>query len=350
MLTCKKCKKELPDGAIFCLYCGKRQVEGPSKRRRTRGNGTGTIYQMPNLNYLEKLRNAPIPIDKSATFATIYHKWTEIHEQDVSKSTMGCYSVAYKYYRPIWYIPLCEIGIDDLQECLDECPKGKRTRQNMKAFGTLIYDYALPRDYLSGNLNLAKYVKIRGEDSVTREAFSDLEIEKIRQSIGAVPYADYIYCQIYWGFRPHEFQTLDITNYNRVERCFIGGSKTEAGTDRTVTISPKIQKVVDRLIGNRTSGPVFGDPDGNSFDDKKYRELCFYPALDAIGIDNPKDPQTGSRRLTPHCCRHTFATLMNRVKGSDKVKLELIGHTSDEMLRHYQHVSFDDLRTVTNAI
>lgn len=41
---------------------------------------------------------------------------------------------------------------------------------------------------------------------------------------------------------------------------------------------------------------------------------------------------------------------MKRVAGSDKDKLELMGHTSTEMLRHYQDVSFDDLRKVTDAL
>ena len=55
-------------------------------------------------------------------------------------------------------------------------------------------------------------------------------------------------------------------------------------------------------------------------------------------------------RYTPHSCRHTFATMMKRVTGSDKDKLELMGHTSTEMLRHYQDVSYEDLRKVTNAL
>lgn len=55
-------------------------------------------------------------------------------------------------------------------------------------------------------------------------------------------------------------------------------------------------------------------------------------------------------RYTPHSCRHTFATMMKRVKGADKDKLALIGHTSQEMLRHYQDVSLDDLRKVTDAL
>ena len=55
-------------------------------------------------------------------------------------------------------------------------------------------------------------------------------------------------------------------------------------------------------------------------------------------------------RLYPHSCRRTFATLMKRVDGADKDKLELIGHTSNEMLRYYQDVSLEDLRRITDAL
>ena len=59
----------------------------------------------------------------------------------------------------------------------------------------------------------------------------------------------------------------------------------------------------------------------------------------------------GSRhRLTPHSCRHTFATLLKRVQGAEKDKLELIGHASGEMLRYYQDVGLEDLRKITDAI
>lgn len=41
---------------------------------------------------------------------------------------------------------------------------------------------------------------------------------------------------------------------------------------------------------------------------------------------------------------------MKRVKGADKDKLELIGHTSDDMLRYYQDVNYTDLRKITDAL
>lgn len=163
--------------------------------------------------------------------------------------------------------------------------------------------------------------------------------------------AAYVLCQCYLGFRPSEFLALEVTRYNRQERAFIGGAKTDAGKDRVVTVSPKIQPIIDKLVQDKINGYVFSAPDGTALSIAAYRDM-FYSALDACGIDNPVEGEGDFRkhRYTPHSCRHTFATLMKRVAGTEKDKLELIGHTSGDMLRHYQDVNFEDLRRITDAL
>ena len=69
-----------------------------------------------------------------------------------------------------------------------------------------------------------------------------------------------------------------------------------------------------------------------------------------MGLPNPEYGMNGPRKLTPHCCRHTFATLMKNINGTDKDKLALMGHTSTEMLQHYQHVNLEDLRIITDNL
>lgn len=184
-----------------------------------------------------------------------------------------------------------------------------------------------------------------------KDALPEAAVRSIEAHISSVVGADYVLCQCYLGFRPSEFLALDAINYNRKERAFIGGAKTDAGKDRIVTVSPKIQPIVDRLTKDKLSGPVFCSSDGSQMSIASYRSL-FYSVLDNCGIDNPILEVDGvkRRKYTPHSCRHTFATMMKRVAGSDKDKLELMGHTSPEMLRHYQDVSFEDLRKVTDAI
>ena len=46
-MFCKRCKEEIPEEAVYCPYCGKKQVhtESTSKSRR-RANGLGTVYKL----------------------------------------------------------------------------------------------------------------------------------------------------------------------------------------------------------------------------------------------------------------------------------------------------------------
>ena len=381
MSVCIKCKKEIQDDFLYCPYCGKKQTSTTNKYKRVRGNGQGTVYKDGNkyraivtIGYyrdedgkkrrktksqrfttkreaimaLPRLQNEPIKKQRhDITFKELYDKWLPTH--NAGKSTLDCYKSAMKYFEPVWFRQMRDIDIDDLQECLDECGHGKRTQQNMKTVCGLIYKYGIPRLCVPDNLNLSVYLKVGGDASNPRSSFTDAEIEKIRNAIGAVEHADWIYCMIYLGFRPSEFLALDVKDYNKKEKAFVGGAKTDAGINRTVTVSPKIQPYIENIVGTRTGGPLIQSPKGSFWDYADFRSRVFYKTLEEIGIDNPME-ENGKHKFSPHSCRHTFATLMKRVSGSDKDKLELIGHTSTEMLRYYQDVNINDLKSITDKI
>lgn len=379
-MKCRKCRADIPDQSKFCMVCGAKQTAARSPKNR--GNGQGSVYQIPNkrwiavctigysvdsdgglhrqtrsrsgfktkkeaLEYLPALRAAP-PKERNATFGELYERWLPTHT--AGKSTLGCYSAASKYFAPVWGVNLRDITVDDLQECLDECPKGKRTKENMRALCGLVYKYAIPRGY-TGAINMAEYLKIIAASGSAKQGLPVDAVLSIESHVKDVPGAGYVLCQCYLGFRPSELLALDVRHYDRKERAFIGGAKTDAGRDRVVTVSPKIQPIIDELTRDKISGPVFCTPAGSALSLEAYRAM-FYRVLDGCGIDNPVEGEGDfrRRRYTPHSCRHTFATLMKRVPGADKDKLELMGHTSTEMLRHYQDVALEDLRKITDAI
>lgn len=377
-MQCRKCRTQIPDESKYCLRCGAKQ--DVSRKPKSRGNGQGTAYQRGKtwvavrvlsyytdvngkthrktvskggfrtkkeaLDYLPHL-TGQAKRNRNITFYKLYEAWAPTHP--AGKSTMDCYKSAFKWFAPVHFMNMSDIDIDDLQDCLDDCPKGKRTKENMKALCGLLYKYAIPRNFAT--LEMGHYLVIRAEGSSEKDALPMSAVEKLRSAIGFVPYADYIVAQCYLGFRPSELLALDAKFYDRKQSAFIGGSKTEAGKDRIVTVSPKIQPIVDSLIRDKISGPVFCQPDGKPLSLSSYRD-AFYDALDAVGVDNPMIGEGDARRhkYTPHSCRHTFATLMKNVDAPDKDKLRLIGHTSTEMLRHYQDVDIESLRKITDAI
>jgi len=381
-MICKKCAVELPEGAKFCYLCGRRV--NATRTAKKRGNGQGTVISTKSGKYMalvtlgyftdengkrhrrtrskvfEKKKDALAAIPRllespkkeakaGMTFKQLYDAWLPTHR--AGKDTMNCYRAAVKYFSPVWPLRIAEIDVDDLQECVDECPHGKRTKENMKALCGLMYKYGIPRHVIPENLNLAPFLIVSGDGAARREAFTEPQIEKIRLSIGKVDHAEDIYCLIYTGFRPSEFLELTAESYNKDVQTLTGGAKTDAGRGRVVTLSPKIKtKIAARAA---SGGYLFAQDDGSAWGLKEFTEKAFYPALEAIGIDNPLVEIGGGKlrhKYTPHTCRHTFATLLKRTPGADKDKQELIGHASAEMLRYYQDAPLDDLRKITDAI
>ncbi len=377
-MKCRKCHVELPEGSKYCNRCGAKQQV--ARAPKSRGNGQGSVFQRPDkkwvavrtvgwearpdgkvhritrsksgfrtkkeaLDYLPQIGGQRR--NRQMTYRQVYDAWLPTHR--AGKSTIDCYKAAMNYFRPVWPYQLEEITVDDLQECMDDCPRGKRTQENMKALCSLLYKYAIPRKLAT--LNMGQYLIVGGRQAEDKDALPEQAVQAVQQAVSCVPGADYVLCQCYLGFRPSELLALDAADYNPQQRAFVGGAKTEAGRGRVVTISPKIQPIIDRLTAGKQSGPVFCAQDGGPMSIATYRAL-FYRVLEQCGIENPILEQNGvsRRKYTPHSCRRTFATLMKRVAAPDKDKLELMGHTNTSMLRYYQDVSFEDLRKITDLL
>lgn len=372
-MICKNCKKETPADALFCPYCGKELNKTPSKRKR--GNGTGSIFKAGDkykaeavlyyyvkdgklkkktvsktftnkkdaVNYLSSIKKEPEPALKEITLKGLYDKWLPTH--NASRSTINCYKAGFAFFEPLWYCSMQELSVDELQECIDDCPKGKRTRQNMKTVLGLIYKFGIPRNYVPKNLNLATFLKAGEGKAAPRKSFTPEQIKAIKDRIGKSEYADYVYCLIYLGFRPSELLNLKRDNYIPEGKYFVGGAKTEAGIDRIVPVSPKIEKYINLLAED--SCEYFFHNNGKRFSLKKFTQ-AFYKVLEDAGIDNPIIDER--HMYTPHTCRHTFSTLLKKIKAPVKDKLALIGHSSEEMLLYYQDSYLEDLRKAISEI
>ena len=268
--------------------------------------------------------------------------WKDQHTNDVSKSTMGCYTAAWKYFADIQHYKVAVIKTVTLQNCLDNCGKGKRTQENMKALGTMLFRMAMQNDIV--DKNYAEGLKARGEKQEPRQPFSDEELKKMWGIVQNPNYdfrfnnIDLVLILCYTGFRLDELLNLKREDFHEEDgwSYFVGGLKTEAGRNRIVGISPKILPLVKRHLKD---GYIFSK-DGKKVSAKDFREKVYYPALEINGIE----------KKVPHCCRHTFATLMKNVGGSDKDKMALIGHASMSQTMEYTHADLEGLRKITDNL
>lgn len=395
-MICPKCRKEIIQGAVFCPWCGKKVPQSSRKPKRS-ANGAGCAFRRGNgwvaqavVGYRDlpddisspENRRQRIPIKKTKggfptkaaalayvptlknledgsplTLQQIWEEWEPWYSPRVDPSTMAGYRAAYNYFKVLHSNKIVGISADDLQKCMDNCPKGKRTHQNMKVVAGLLWKYAKSKHIVSQIESETLYTG-KGK-SAKREALTEIEVEKIRQAIGSHRYAEYIYCLCYLGYRPGELLELrkdQVLEHNG--RLFlVEGKKTDAGRDRTVPVHQKIENIVrDRLMvpgtdlvfpqytfakptKKRKNAPFKGF---KQMSDNYFREGVFKPLTAALGIAEGK---------VPYAARHTFSNKLKKAEGDAVDKAALMGHSKYTFTQtNYQDTNDDELLDLVDSI
>ena len=353
-------------------------VNKPKKPyRRTRGNGMGTAYRRGRtwtasycygwtqdgkpmkktkggfptkreaLEYIPALRaicEADNPSD--LTLRETFDRWMPTYEDRISPTTMDGMKAAMKYLVQLEDIPMARLTIDDLQDAVDACPRGKRTRENIKYLLGRLYLYTTARKIT--DRDLAQFIYCGKEDARTRDPFTPEQVELIRGAVGSFFGAEYVLCLIYTGFRPNEMLSLTRAAYDPIEKTLTGGFKTEAGTNRVITLSPKIAPIVRQLVAD-AKPYIFPDRRGKMLDDAHFRKEIFYPLLAHLGIQ-PLPDRDHPAKFVPYSCRHTFAQMMKNAVGADTDKAGLMGHAHPSMTKYYQAPDLDSKRAITDQL
>jgi integrase/DNA-directed RNA polymerase subunit RPC12/RpoP len=383
-MNCVKCGKSFQDDAVFCPYCGKKCAILPRKKKiKQRGNGQGTAYLSPNgkswtahavvynpkrqqkkksgfpsktaaLSYCPIMRAELLNTEPKAdpkTLKQIYDEWETWYEPRVK--SMSGYSAAFAHFKPLHERIISTISTGELQTCMDDCDKGKRTHQMMKVTAGLLWSYAFDRKYVDRKITENLYTG-KGR-SRKREALTEKEVDAIRDAIGKYRYAEYIYCLCFLGFRPGEMLELKKSQLHHEEEndiwYLVEGKKTEAGRDRIVTIPPKILPIIlDRsyIPGTDLLFPMYVFTRNKDvferfkpMTDAYLRESIFKPMMASLGLSDGK---------VPYSARHTYSNKLKKAEGEDIDKAALIGHSDYTFTQtKYQSTDLTELDKITKS-
>lgn len=341
---------------IAIATVGKKVVDGKVKTIRKKKFGFAT--QKAALAYCATLR-AEGKSNRKVRYSLqqVYNMWEKYYESRVGRSTMVDYLSAYKHFKSLHTEYIDDIKPEDLQKCLDVCPAGKRTHQNMKVIAGLIWAYAV--DHRIIDRDITRNLYIGKHETKQRDPLTEKEVEIFKNEIGKTRYAEYIYCLCYLGYRPGELLELhkDALHEKIVDDkkiyYLIGGKKTKAGRNRAVVIPSQILNIVlDRV---KVEGTDLLFPQYVYSNKKPYEFIGFKQMSDAYLRDSVFKKIAKrfgiSPEKVPYSARHTYADKLDKAAGTDKDKAKLIGHSDYQFTQHkYQSTNIVDLNVVAESL
>lgn len=336
-MVCKKCKREIPDDAIYCCYCKVQQKAQKFQKTKSRGNGTGSVYQASNkkwivavvdhyyisesgkltakrkkktfdlktdaINYAATLKNQK-PNKHIMNLNELYQLFTASKKYEkLSNSQKTKLSIAWEKMKAVHLMKTPDITLEIMQRTIDTqknkdgSPITYYPARDMKVLFSHLYTVAIKND--QETINKSKYIELPDAPKAKRQVFTEEEVALLWDDYnGQCPtgpaesheFTGYILVLIYTGMRVGELYGLDMGSFHMDERYIIGGEKTEAGRDREIPISKSIFHVV-----------------------RKFYDMEVFPLKNIWKFyDDYNDTliRLKIRPLPAQTCRHTYFTMM----------------------------------------
>lgn len=387
LIQCPECQGCVSDKASTCPHCGYPLLlqPAPSQKRSTGRpkradgrlrlpNGFGSIVQLSGKRrrpyWARKsqgvdLRGYPIYFtvgyfetwDQAYTALGEYQKnpfdpqyhymtFTEVYDllikekenmpKGLSKSLRYCFQSSYRRMSELHEKSFRDITAFDLQPYLNDTKLSHATLEHDQNLINQLYKVGLK--YKACSEDLSKFLTIgKDDDDKPGVPFTEDELT-IFWNNKDVKGMDSILILCYSGWRINEFLKMSIAMVDLENMVFISGSKTDSGKRRPVPIHPKIQPLV-KILYSKSASYLYPAESGKKMGYKEYSAM-FAEALAQIGIYGH----------TPHDCRHTFTSLLDRYGATEICSRKLLGHAARDAHERYIHKSIEDLREAVCTI
>ena len=359
-MICRKCGKEIPEGSMFCNWCGAKQEKQKSHRKR--GNKTGSVYKLKNgmyqaavtvatwknengkLQMKRKRRNFVKKSDAVLALAdmirengnetptvdlTLRELW-DIYSRSkdydgLSKSQSMKMRIAWNRWKEFEFRGIHTLTVADIEDAIESNTESYYPARDMKVCLSHLYDIAVKREIVQ--TKKTDYADIPYDTpKAKRECWTQAEVDALWKDCQAGnSFTAYIIIMCYAGLRYGELATIPLENIDLAKNMMKWGIKTDAGIDRDIPIHPRIKPLIERIIPQRKHKLL------------EMNEDNFYNAYwDAIR-------RAGLRELPPHTCRHYFFSRMTAAGVQGGIIAEVGGHANYlTTLKNYVRIPFED--------
>lgn len=367
-MQCIKCGVDLPDGAVFCHMCGRKQTPPAPKRQRTkaRGNGTGTAYKRGKtwtarivlgyyvgddgkrhartanrggfatkkeaLDYIPKLK---AEAERSATL-TLSGYW-EFYEAkklpELSRDKQTAYRIAWRRWAALATRKLEDLKIETLQAAMDEAATTYYTARDMKNLMSHFYKHGLANQTVS--VNLAQYLQLPPANASEQTPFNAEELDLLWKDFAAGnTFTGYILLMIYTGMMPGELLKARKDQIDWEGKQIRGAGLKTATRKATPIVLADVILPVLRVLVDTSPGEKLIHIHKDNFYPK------YYATLERIG----------TRRLPPYSCRHTTGTDLAKAAVPAFTIQKIMRHAKITTTQHYTHMDATDALSGVNAL
>lgn len=371
-MLCIKCKQEIPDISVYCMFCGKKQVStsaAPVKKPHN-PNGTGTVFKRGRtwsarvrvkrhgvivsertkggfatradaINYLPQLRAMENGGSKSHTVDEIFQmvqqskKWLEITPDKRSH-----YMTAYKRMECIYDRDVASLRYSELQNLVDGIEGAFYPKRDVKTILQKIVDMAVLEEVCSSSKSeVIRCIEPPSKPLTGKDARTPEEMQAIWDDWNKTHdlITGYALIMAYTGMRTGELFAQDVTQVKPAGQVIVGGIKTEAGKNREIPIADCIVPIVQAVLPQARYGMV------------AYDENAYYSNWAQM------IQRTGIRPLGSYCQRHTCYTRLHELVPavSDVVINSIIGHSNSKISKlanSYGHISLSAKLEAVNRL
>lgn len=366
-MECIKCKAALPDGALFCPACGKKQAVTPRKRSSSsRPNGTGSVYRRGKtwecavtlgyviqedgtrktirptkggfktkkeaMEYIPTLRSAPIR--KTPTMQDLWAIYKASKKYlKLSDSRKDKYEIAWKKLEPLWFCKIDELTTFDLQNAVDSAADTYYTARDLKNMLSKLYQTAMPDEFVK--TNLSEFIELPNLNAKEQQPFTADEVKSLWADYAAGNWwTGYILLMIYTGMMPGELLDARKSHVDWKGKQIVGaGKKTEKRRESPIVLADFIIPVLADLCDHTSGDKLI------RINKDRFYEV-YYSALE----------RAGCRRLTPYSCRHTAATKLALENIPPSVIQQIMRHSRYSTTEKYIHISIDPMLKAVNQL
>lgn len=288
------------------------------------------------------------------SFSVVADEWARDHEKTVSEATRVAYGVILKRLKAHFSGAVSSYRPLDIQRYIIALERQGRAGNSVQMeLGVIrmIFSHAV----LAGDIDVSPAAEVRkskGLPRKTRTALTPEQEQAIRANWNIAPFGLFPYLLLYTGMRRGEALALSYSdidrkkgvirvnkkiNYARGNTPFLESWTKSANGIREVPLLPPLARALPRT----RVGLIFPGEDGGFMKRselvKNWRQYCREVGLSLIKItDDGKELE--SFPITPHCLRHSFATMCYEAGLDPRQSAEIVGDTPEVLEKVYTHL------------